>query len=137
MNAKKAKLLRKAASYKNQSATPGVMDFPGVSKAVHMPVFDTHEAVKTSYVRLPLDLEFTKVFTKVRRLTTDRHGKPVLVLNADGTPKTQLEVLSKPGVLRADEPKGVYRAMKKLIGRYGTTGFVATSELAATAGAPA
>lgn len=119
MNAKKAKLLRKAAAYKNQSATPGVMDFPGVSKMVHVPVFDTHEVVKTSYVRLPLDLEFTKVFTKARRLTTDRRGKPVLVLNTDGTPKTQLEVLSRPGVLRATEAKGVYRQLKKLTRRLG------------------
>lgn len=131
MNAKKAKLLRKAAGYKNQSATPGVMDFPGISKMVHMPMFDTHEATKTSYIRLPLDPGFTRVFTRVRRLTHGRDGKPVLVLNTDGTPKTRLEALSKPGVLRADEPKGVYRAMKKLSARCGMAGLVAA------AGAPA
>lgn len=119
MNAKKAKLLRKAAGYKNQSATPGVMDFPGVSKMVHMPVFETHEATKTEYIKPPLDSEFIKVFTRVRRLTVGRDGKPVLVLNADGTPKTRIEALSKPGVLRATEAKGVYRQLKKLTRRLG------------------
>ena len=124
MNAKKAKLLRKAAGYKNQSATPGVMDFPGISKMVHVPVFDTHEAVRTEYIKLPLDAEFTKVFTKVRRLTVGRGGKPVIVLNTDGTPKTQIEALSKPGTLRVTEPKGVYRQMKKLASRYGAAGLL-------------
>ena len=95
MNAKKAKLLRKATGYKNQSATPGVMDFPGISKMVHVPVFDIHKG-----------------------------GKPVLVLNTDGTPKTQIEALSKPGILRATEPKGVYRQMKKLASRYGAAGLL-------------
>jgi hypothetical protein len=119
MNAKKAKLLRKAAGYKNQSITPGVMDFPGVARAIHVPVFDTHEVTKTSYVRLPLDAGLTKVHTKARRLTLGRDGKPIMVLNADGTPKTQLEALSKPGRLRSAEPKGVYRAVKKLAAKYG------------------
>ena len=127
MNAKKAKLLRKAAGYKNQSKTPGVMDFPGISKMVHMPVFDTHETVKTSYTKLPLGSGFTKVFTAVRRLTHGSKNKPTPVLNTDGTPKTQLEALSKPGVLRATEPKGVYRTMKKLATRHGIVGLIAAA----------
>lgn len=118
MNGKRAKMLRKAAGYRNQSATPGVMDFPGVARVVKVPMFATHEATKTSYERLPLDTHWTKVQTKVRRLTHGSDGKPMLVLNADGTPKYQLEALSKPGVLQKTEPKGVYRQLKKFAIRH-------------------
>ena len=118
MNGKRAKMLRKAAGYRNQTATPGVMDFPGIARAVKVPVFATHEATKTSYEKLPMDTHWTKVYTKVRRLDHGPDGKPVLVLDADGTPKYQLEALSKPGVLRPTESKGVYRQLKKFAIRH-------------------
>jgi hypothetical protein len=128
MNAKKAKLLRKAAAYKNQSATPGVMDFPGIARAVKVPVFEKHEAIKTSYVWLPMDDGFTKVHTPVERLTI-RGRKPVPILHTGGvdeqgkslagTPRYELLPLTKPGKLREKEPKGVYRQLKKLSRRHG------------------
>lgn len=125
MNAKKAKMLRRAAGYRNQSKTAGVMDFPGISKAVKVPVFDTHAAVKTSYVKLPLDDHFTKVHTKVQRLTMGRDNKPVMLMETPKPPdfklepKYQLVVLSKPGKLRPTEEKGLYRQLKKLAARHG------------------
>ena len=128
MNAKKAKLLRQAAAYKNQSKTPGVMDFPGIARVAKMPLFEKHMAIKTSYERLPLDDKFTKVHTEVQRLTL-RNNNPVPVLHAGGhdeagvalagTPRYELLPLSKPGKLRPLESKGTYRAMKKLIRRFG------------------
>ena len=145
MNAKKAKLLRQAAAYKNQSKTPGVMDFPGIARAVKVPVFEKHLAHKTSYERLPLDDKFTKVITPIERLTL-RGNKPVLVLHAGGvdengvslagTPKYELLPLSKPGKLRPIESKGTYRAMKKLVRRFGFHAGLATY-LAEGAGVPA
>jgi hypothetical protein len=145
MNAKKAKLLRQATAYKNQSKTPGVMDFPGIARAVKVPVFEKHMAVKTSYERLPLDDQFTKVHTEVPRLTL-RNGKPILILHEGGvdengvslagTPRYELLPLSKPGKLRPLEAKGTYRAMKKLIRRFGFYGGLATY-LAEGAGAQA
>lgn len=145
MNAKKAKLLRQAAAYKNQSKTPGVMDFPGIARVVKVPVFEKHLATKTSYVRLPLDDRFTKVHTDVPRLTL-RNGKPIMVLRVDGvdesgkslagTPAFELVPLSKPGKLRPIEAKGTYRAMKKLVRRFGFHNGLATY-LAEGAGVPA
>lgn len=120
MNAKKAKFLRKAAKYKNQSATPGVMDFPGVARMVKVPVFSKHTAIKTSYLRLPLDTKCTKVFTKVTKLDVDHRGKPVAMLTTDPktgmiVPEYELAANSKPGKLRADEPKGIYRGLKRAV----------------------
>ena len=135
MNAKKAKLLRQAAAYKNQSKTPGVMDFPGIARAVKVPVFEKHVAYKTSYERLPLDDKFTKVITPIERLTL-RGNKPVLVLKPDGEPAYELLPLTKPGKLRPIESKGTYRAMKKLVRRFGFHAGLATY-LAEGAGVPA
>ena len=135
MNAKKAKLLRQAAAYKNQSKTPGVMDFPGIARAVKVPVFEKHLVTKTSYERLPLDDGFTKVNTLVERLVL-RNRKPVMILHEGGfdkdgvslagTPRFELLPLTKPGLLRPTESKGTYRAMKKLVKRYGFAGGLAT-----------
>ena len=124
MNAKKCKELRRAAQYRNQTATPGVMDFPGIARMVKAPMFSKHTAIKTCYHRLPMDSEVTKVFTEVTKLDVDKHGKPVMVLEKDPTtgligPKYELQANSKPGKLRGTEPKGVYRAMKKFVRRFG------------------
>ena len=132
MNGKQAKALRRAAGYTSQTATPGVMDFPGVARFVRHPKFETHTATKTSYIVLPGDAKPTKVETEVQRLTHDRHGKPVALIEANpdygkpipGTdglldaeqfrPAFDLVPNSKPGRLRPTEPKGVYRSLKRL-----------------------
>ena len=49
-----------------------VMDVPGVARFVKHPKFETHEAIKTSYVFLPGDVKLTKVQTPVQRLTLGR-----------------------------------------------------------------
>jgi hypothetical protein len=121
------------------------MDFPGIARAVKVPVFEKHLAHKTSYERLPLDDKFTKVITRVERLTL--HGnKPKPVLHAGGvdengvslagTPRYELLPLTKPGKLRPIESKGTYRAMKKLVRRFGFHAGLATY-LAEGAGVPA
>lgn len=135
MNGKQAKALRRAAGYRNQAATPGVMDFPGVARFVKHPKFETHEAIKTSYVFLPGEAKPTKVQTPVQRLTLGRDHKPVALIeeNPDygkiipGTeglidaeqfrPAFDLVPNSKPGRLRTNEPKSVYRMLKKLAKR--------------------
>lgn len=83
MNEKTAKLLRKVAGYRNQTATPGVMDFPGIARVVKAPVFIGG----------------------------------VQKFDDEGAPAYEMIPFSKPGKLRAAEPKGVYRAMKKLVAR--------------------
>lgn len=135
MNGKQAKALRRAAGYRNQAATPGVMDFPGVARFVKHPKFETHEAIKTSYVFLPGGVKPTKVQTPVQRLTLGRDRKPVPLIeeNPDyGKPIPGTDGLidagqfrqafdlvpnSKPGRLRTTEPKGIYRTLKKLAKR--------------------
>lgn len=125
MNAKKAKMLRHAAEYRNQSATPGVMDFPGIARMIKVPMFDTHPAVKTSYIKLPMDDHFTKVHTEVQRLTHGKDGKPIMLMELPTAPlyklepKYQIVALSKPGKLRTTEPKGLYRQLKKLASKHG------------------
>ena len=135
MNSKKAKHLRRAAGYRNQTATPGVMDFPGVARFVKHPKFETHETIKTSYEFLPGDDKPTKVSTPVQRLTLGRDHKPVPLIEENpeyGKPIQGTDGLidaeqfrhafdlvpnSKPGRLRTNEPKGIYRTLKKLAKR--------------------
>lgn len=135
MNGKQAKALRRAAGYRNQAATPGVMDFPGVARFVKHPKFETHEAIKTSYVFLPGGVKPTKISTPVQRLTLGRNRQPIPLIeeNPDyGKPLPGTDGLldaeqfrqafdlvpnSKPGRLRTNEPKGIYRMLKKLAKR--------------------
>lgn len=93
----KAKELRAVAGYRNQSATPGVIPFPGVARFYRHPVMSRRPAVRTSYTRLPLMLGVTKVETKLMSLVVDRKGngipmvemRPRLepVLDEHGAPK--------------------------------------------------
>lgn len=135
MNGKQAKALRRAAGSRNQTATPGVMDFPGVARFVKHPKFATHETIKTSYVLLPGEEKPTKVQTPMQRLTLGRDRKPVAlieenpdygkpILGTDGLIDAEqfrqafdLVPNSKPGRLRTNEPKGIYRTLKKLARR--------------------
>lgn len=145
MNSKKAKALRQAAGYRNQTATPGAMDFPGVARFVKHPRFETHEAVKTCYIQRPGDVKHTKSETKIRKLTLGAGRQPIMAMEANPnygkpvegmpglidaeqfTPVFDLVPNSKPGRLRATEPKGIYRALKKLA-RRGLLGAAAKAE---------
>lgn len=135
MNGKKAKHLRRAAGYRNQTATPGVMDFPGVARFVKHPKFEMHMAIKTSYEFLPGDDKPTKVSTPVQRLTLGRNRQPIplieenpeygkIIHGTEGLIDAEqfrhafdLVPNSKPGRLRTNEPKGIYRTLKKLAKR--------------------
>jgi hypothetical protein len=139
MNAKLAKMLRGGAQYRNQSATPGGMPFPGVARLYQHPVFETRYVIKSSYVHLPLMDKPTKVFTTVRRLVLDNKGRPkqVMETQAIGTvptfdahgvrngtnlkpivkAKTELIPVSKPARLDSQCPKGIYRSLKRLARR--------------------
>ena len=120
MNDKLAKSLRHAAKYRNQSATPGVIPFPGVARMYSHPVYTTRQTKKSSYVKLPMMEGVTKVFTTLRRLALDGRGKPILEM-ADKPdpktgvimPKTELVAVPKPARLDSQCPKGLYRALKK------------------------
>lgn len=136
MNDKIAKNLRHAAGYRNQTRTPGVMDFPGVARFYRQPVVSTRQAIKTCYVWMVH--RYHKVQTKVTSIVVDRWGKGVMEMESfkPGTlpitdpldpkkvigyntelvirPKEQLVPVSKPGRLRAHEPKGIYRALKRM-----------------------
>lgn len=119
------KSLRKAAGYKNEGRTPNPkMSFPGIARMYTHPVVSRREAVRTTYVKLPLDLKPTKVRTKVRSLVVDRWGKGITeveqktrmraVLNADGTPK--LKPNGQPEmepVLRKDGTLVTYYGIKE------------------------
>lgn len=123
MNDKLAKALRGAAQYRNQSATPGTMPFPGVARLYRHPVYETRQALRTEYVRE--GGRYVKRTYKVTRLMLDRLGKPVLaplVIDTDvksetfgqHVPQTALVPVTKPARLDPQQPKGVYRALKKL-----------------------
>lgn len=135
MNGKQAKALRRAAGYRNQVTTPGVMDFPGVARFVKHPKFEMHTAIKTNYEFLPGGDKPTKVSTPVQRLTLGRNRQPIPLIEENpeyGKPIQGTDGLidaeqfrhafdlvpnSKPGRLRTNEPKGIYRMLKKLAKR--------------------
>lgn len=143
MNQKLARTLRQAAGYRNQSATPGTMDFPGVARMYTHPVVMTRQAIRKCYVYM-VD-KWHKIETEVTAVVTDRFGKGVIAMEwcAPGTvetkweevqqegggiskraiawnkygfarPRTQLVPVSKSGRLNPTEPKGIYRALKRL-----------------------
>jgi hypothetical protein len=119
MNAKLAKSLRATAGYRNMSATPATMPFPGVARIYTHPVYQTRLTKKSSYAKLPMNETVTKVFTTLRRLKHNHLEKPVLEVVTDPktglpTTKTALVPVSKPARLNAAEPKGVYRGLKRL-----------------------
>jgi len=139
MNQKKAKELRHAAGYRNQSRTPGTMPFPGVARLYSHPVVERRQTVKTSYVKLPMESKCTKVRTVVSSIVLDNRQQPVLKLvpnpgfkqpiklkNERGEEyngpidhrqhivATNLVPVSKMARLDPKEPKGMYRALKKL-----------------------
>lgn len=119
MNQGLAKTLRAAAGYRQQSATPGVLPFPGVEKRMYKhPVYSTRITTKTTYHRLPMMDSVTKVYTRVKRMVVDRWGKPVLEMETlpDGSMrvKEQLVPVTKPARLDPTCAKGKYRALKRL-----------------------
>src|SRR5258706_16482680 len=114
MNDKLAKSLRHAAGYRNQTATPGVIPFPGVARMYSHPVYSMRETKKSSYVKLPLTEATTKHFTTLRRFVLDDRGQPIMEMNSrpDPTtgivmPKTELVAVPKPGRLDPQCPKGL------------------------------
>lgn len=127
MNGKQAKALRRAAGYRNQTATPGLMDFPGVARLVKMPRFERRDTVKTSYEFLPGLEKPVKVDTPVSRLMHGWRRQPIALIDSSGQPLFDLVPVTNPARLRPTEPKGVYRALKKLA-RRGLLGAVARAE---------
>lgn len=120
MNDKLAKSLRHAAGYRQQSATPGVIPFPGVARLYSHPVYTTRSTKKSSYVKLPGMEKTTKVFTTLTRFVLDGRGKPIMEMNPKPDPKTgmflpktELVPVAKPVRLDPQCPKGLYRALKK------------------------
>lgn len=142
MNAKLAKGIRKATDYRNQAATPGVIDFPGVSKNIYQhPVMIRRDATRTKYVHFFKGLKPVKVETVDQRLVIQAcpvwyaryrntsipsaYG-PVQMMEPqtkDGVtrlaPKVELVPVAKPARLSTDCPKGRYRVAKKFVKRFG------------------
>lgn len=119
MNDKLAKMLRHHAQYRNQSATPATMPFPGVARMYSVPVYQTRERVKPSYAILPLLAKPIKVFTTLRRMILDHKGRPIPEMDVNPTtgaktPRTELVPVSKPARLDPTSAKGKYRALKRL-----------------------
>lgn len=144
MNAKLAKGIRKATDYRNQTATPGVIDFPGVGKKIYQhPVMLKRMATRTKYVRFHPGEKTVKVATEVARFIVQScpvwyaryrntsipsaYG-PVqeMVVGKDKDtgeyrmePKVELVPVAKPARLSTDCPKGRYRVAKKFVKRFG------------------
>ena len=73
----KSKMLRGVSGYRNQSATPGLIPFPGVARFYSHPVVSRRPAIRTSYVRLPMDDKVTKVRTRVMSMVLGARNLPV------------------------------------------------------------
>jgi hypothetical protein len=126
MNLKKAKMLRHVAGYRNQSATPGTMPFPGVARMYKVPVYS-----KRTYTRRD-GTEVTKMVLAgnkpVMEMDIIPPGREPTEFDDDGKPtayntetiirpKYELLPVSKPGRLDSKQPKGVYRQLKKMFKR--------------------
>ncbi len=128
MNAKIAKELRKAAGYRNQSATPGTIPFPGVARMYEHPVYTTRPAFSTTYEPHPgVRGKMVRVTHKRTAMNVmGRKGKEQyipLVLEEKVHPKSgatyygpklELVPVAKPAKL-ANCAKSVYRDLKRLL----------------------
>lgn len=124
MNEKRAKVLRRAAGYKNSSKTPAKMKFPGVARMVKFPTVSKSEVQRFKrghpfhprIVETAITLDVSPRFIRTGKfwnaevtqmLTTDKDGEII--------PAFELVPLSKPAVHDPKlTPRGAYRALKKL-----------------------
>ena len=123
MNQKKAKALRRAAGYRNATATPSAIKFPGVARMVKFPTVATRVVTKIvkGYPFWPRKM----VELKVQALSSVfiRAGKwwqaealQMIKTKEDGTVEPQFELVafSKPARHNTETPRGIYRSLKKL-----------------------
>lgn len=122
MNAKLAKGIRKATDYRNQTATPGLIDFPGVGKRIYQhPVMVRNKNGRLLTRACPLwyaryrNTSIPSAYGPVQdmEVKTDEHG----ITRAE--PRIQLVPVAKPARLSTDCPKGRYRVAKKFVKRFG------------------
>lgn len=95
MNDKLAKALRKVAEYRQQTATPGIIPFPGIARMYQHPIYLRYDG------RIPI----------LQMETVEVDGKTIT------RPKTQLVPVVKPVRLDPQCAKGKYRALKRLVRR--------------------
>lgn len=117
MNAKTCKALRAAAKYKNATATPTERKFPGVGKVLQFPLVKRNEN--------------GHVWASNRFVFTGRWWQhdvsPVWNVGEDGktTPAFELVPTTKPFRIETDQPRGQYRALKRLNKRVGLANIAA------------
>lgn len=128
MNAKLAKGIRKATDYKNQSATPGVIDFPGVSKKIYQhPVMMRNKNGRLTTRSCPVwyaryrNTSIPSAYGPVQEMVvkTAVTGPDDLLGVTRLEPKVELVPVAKPARLSTDCPKGRYRVAKKFVKRFG------------------
>lgn len=130
MNAKKAKVLRKASGYKNSTKTPAPIKFPGVSKMLQFPIVERRQATRTQYVRrngewvkesiTQMVVAATNYFVRIGQWW--RHDvTPEMKVTTDGEVSQQFQLIptTKPGKHKPDTERGKYRALKRLESRIG------------------
>lgn len=136
MNAKRAKLLRKIAEYRNASATPYTREFPGLAKnLLRVPVAETRlverkewdskrrEYVTKTVLRLVHDNRERVVMKPYERKIID--GKEVMV------PREDLVARSAPLRLKETTARGRYRLVKAGVRRHGFASIIQSLHQAA------
>lgn len=132
LNAKKAKELRRAGGYKNQTLTPGVTPFPGIHHLAEFPLVKTRTTIKRSsaiingewsVVETPLATATGRRFAKgmfAAELILEQHY-PVIDKETGERSRTavwrqvtQPTPITKPAKLYTTQPKGIYRSLKNL-----------------------
>jgi len=132
MNLIRAKILRGAAGYKNQSKTPGKMQFPGVARFYKHISYLKQQVVETQYVPArnveTWEIFWFKLHTVKQTLVRDRYGRPIPIMQEESefinietgkrTPQIEpaydLVPVTKPARLDPQCAKGVYRALKRM-----------------------
>lgn len=123
LNAKVAKELRRAAKYRNQTATPSRPEFPGVARLYSAPVYMTRPHLSSSYVWKRGE-GWVKMWTKSTSMhVIARKGKePTIPLLMEHDAKTctmkpKLEIIAVAKRVTATAEKHIYRQLKRLNAR--------------------
>lgn len=125
LNAKTAKMLRKAAGYKNQTATPAAPPFPGIHHLMDFPLFKKRpktrgtepngEPLMTMQGHMVGNRRFIAVPALEKYEVTDEAG----VVHKGTRQATQPVPVTKPAKHNDSTTKGAYRALKTMQKEFG------------------
>lgn len=114
LNAKTAKMFRKIAGYRNQTATPTSPPFPGIHHLAEFPLFQKRPRNSKPGDVMKGHLIGNRRFIPVPAMETYKYTDEAGMVHSELRQTTQPLPITKPAVHDSKTPKGIYRRTKSL-----------------------